>query len=358
MSHPVLFIPGPVEIDPELRQIMAMPAIGHRSQAAKDCVQRVCAGLKSLLRTTQHAYFETGPATALMEATIRNLVQQRVLHVTAGAFGERWAKISAACGREPHSITADWGTTVDAARLRATLKAADEPYEAVCITHSETSTGVLAPLAALAATVREHSPDTLVLVDVVTSLGGVEFRFDDWGIDAAFAGTQKCLALPPGLCVFGLSDRAIARSATIPGRGFLLDFAATPARFQKAETPATPCVPLMFALARQLERIADETLDARTARHLALRDRTIAWAEAAGFEPFVSDPDLRSPTVSALCADAERITALITAAKTAGFTISKGYGKIATETFRIGHMGDHDMARLERLLGALDSVPA
>jgi predicted phosphoserine aminotransferase len=353
MTHPVLFIPGPVEVDPELREIMAMPAIGHRSKAAKECFGRLAPRLRELFGTKQHAFFENAPATALMEATIRNLVRSRVLHVTSGAFGDRWAEISKACGRSPDTVSSPWGDSVTPTQLREALQQATEPYEVVCITHNETSTGMICDLRALCAVVAAVSPSSLICVDVVTSLGGAEFAFDDWGIDVAFAGTQKCLALPPGICLFALSQRAVDRAATVEGRGFLIDFAATPSRAAKNEPPATPCVPLLFALERQLDRIAAEGYANRFARHRTMRDRTIAWAERHGYAPFVRDPALRSPTVSALRADAATTEALIAAGKAGGFTISKGYGKIASETFRIGHMGDHDLPRLDRLLAAL-----
>ena len=358
MTHPVLFIPGPVEVEPELREIMAMPALGHRSQTTKDCIARVLPLLGEFFRTSQHAFFENVPATGLMEATIRNLVVRRVLHFGSGAFGERWAQISEQCGREPELVARPWGEAITPQVVADALDRARErnrePFEAVCFTHCETSTGVLSPLREIAAVVREKSPSTLILADVVTSVGGAELRFDDWGLDAAFAGTQKCLALPPGLCVFALSQRAIARSAQVPGRGFLLDFAATPARFQKLEPPATPCVPLVFALERQLQRIRDETLERRWARHAAVRERALQWAAREGYLPFAKSHP--SPTVSALCADAARIDALVAAGKRGGFTLGKGYGKIAKETFRIGHMGDHDLPRLDRLLAALSGV--
>ncbi len=351
-DHPILFIPGPVEVDRELREIMAMPLIGHRSAAVKERVIAVCDQLKAFYRTAQHAFFENTPATALMEAGIRNLVERRSLHLTCGAFSERWFKIAHECGREPVQAGVEWGQATTPDLLRRTLAAAGEPFEAVCMTHSETSTGVLNPIADLARVVREESPDTMILVDVVTSVGGAEVHFDDWGLDLAFAGTQKCLALPPGLATYAVSERAVHRASRLAGRGFLLDFAATPERFAKGETPATPCVPLLFALSRQLERIAAETLEARWARHLAMRDKTIAWGEAHGCPPFVA-PEYRSPTVTTLRAEGAVLDGIIDKAKAAGFSLGKGYGKLKSEMFRVGHMGDHTVERVERLLAAI-----
>ncbi|MGA0058938.1 MAG: pyridoxal-phosphate-dependent aminotransferase family protein [Planctomycetota bacterium] len=353
VPHPILFIPGPVEVDAELRAILAMPAIGHRQREAKDAFILACEGLKELYRTTQHAFFENAPATALMEAGLRNLVHRRSLHMTCGAFSERWAQIATACGREPVVVSRTWGDAISADDVAAALDAADEPFEAICLTHSETSTGVLNPIAELAAVVRARSPDTLILVDAVTSVGGAALEFDAWGLDLAFAGTQKCLALPPGLVTYALSERAIERAAHVAGRGFLLDFAATPARFAKGESPATPCVPLVFALNRQLERIRDEGIENRWARHIAMRDLTLAFGAAHGFPPFVTH-EHRSPTVTALGApDSIAIDGVIERARAAGFSLGRGYGKLKEGTFRIGHMGDHTLERIADLLDAI-----
>jgi aspartate aminotransferase-like enzyme len=353
--HPILFIPGPTEVEPELREIMAMPLVGHRSQRFTAEVKAVTGKLRGLFLTQGTALFENVPATALMEAAIRNLVRERVLHLTCGAFGERWAKISELCGRKPESLAVEWGRANTADALRKKLRTSP-PFEAVAITHSETSTAVLNPLAELAAAVREAAPQTLILVDAVTSLAGAELRFDEWGIDVAFAGTQKCLALPPGLTVWAVSERALRTAAGIPGRGFLLDFVAARDGLAKGETLATPCVPLVFALSRQLDRIAAEGLEARWRRHAELRARVLAWCARHEFEPFV-EPAFASPSVTAVNASGRSVADLLAAAKAAGFTLGNGYGKLKDRTFRIGHMGDHTVERLDALLAALGAVP-
>ena len=350
-AHPILFIPGPVEVDAELREVMAMPLVGHRSQGFLAEVQAILPKLRRLFRTGAHVLFENVPATGLMEASIRNLVDERVLHCTNGAFSERWAKISAACGRQADTLAVEWGQGITPDALRARLRGGPA-YEAVTITHCETSTGVLNPLRELAAVVREVQPDALVLADVVTSLAGAELEFDAWGIDCAFAGTQKCLALPPGLTVWALSERAMAKARTVAGRGFLLDFPRAAESLAKGETLATPCVPLVFALSRQLDRIERETLPARWQRHPALRDATLAWCSEHGFAPFVAD-GWRSPTVTTVDASGRSVKDLIARAKAAGFTLGNGYGKLKDRTFRIGHMGDHPLPRLQAFLAAL-----
>lgn len=352
--HPFLFIPGPVEVDAELRAIMAMPAIGHRSQAFLDVAIALGAQLRALFLTRGYALFENAPATALMEASIRNLARTRTLHLTNGAFSERWAKISESCGREAHSLAVEWGQAVEPQQLREHLRSGPA-YEVVTITHCETSTGVLSPLRELCQVVRETQPDALVVADVVTSLAGAELRVDDWGIDCAFAGTQKCLALPPGLVVYTVSERAMARAKTMPGRGWLLDFARAADGLAKGETVATPCVPLVYALAHQLARIARETLPVRWQRHETMRAQTQAWCERHGFELLVA-PGLRSPTVSTIKASGRVVKDLLAAAKAKGYTLGNGYGKLRDVTFRIGHMGDHTPERLAGLLAALASA--
>jgi aspartate aminotransferase-like enzyme len=287
-----------------------------------------------------------------MEASLRNLAPNRVLTLTCGAFSERWAQIGESCGRTVETLAVPWGRANDPDELRRKLRSS-KPFDAVTITHNETSTGVLNPLRELCAAVHDTAPDTLILVDAVTSLAGAEVRFDDWGLDCVFAGTQKCLALPPGLCVFALSERALARAGTAEGRGWLLDFARAQAGMSKGETVATPCVPLIFALSRQLDRIAAEGLPARWARHAAMRDEVTAWAARHGFTWYVAEPVYRSPTVSALNASGRDVQALADAARRARFVLDRGYGKLKGQTFRIGHMGDHDVARVRELLRSL-----
>lgn len=353
-DHPVLFLPGPTEVELELREIMAHPLVGHREAVFVAAVQDVCRHLRDLFLTTQPAAFETCPATALMEAGIRNFVPRggHSLHLVAGAFGERWQLIARSCGRRTTDLTVPLGHAHDPVALARTLRAA-APVDAVCITHNETATGVIEPLRELAAVVHEVAPSALILVDAVTSLAGAELRFDAWGLDFAFAGTQKCLALPPGLCVYAASARARARAQEMPERGFLLDLPQAIADTTAGKTIATPCVPLVWALLRQLQRIGAEGLTRRWARHDSLRDATLQWAKARGFAPFVIAEAARSPSVSCIDAAGGDVAALAKKAADAGFRIDQGYGSLKGKAFRIGHMGDHQLAGLQRLLAAL-----
>jgi aspartate aminotransferase-like enzyme len=352
-DHPILFLPGPTEVEAELRAVMATPLVGHRSAGFVAEVKAVCQKLKDVYRTRAHAVFETCPATALMEATIRNLVPRggRTLHLVCGAFSERWLKIAKDCGRRPEALTVPWGQAHDPATLRKTLQAGR--FDAVAITHNETSTGVLEPLHELAAVVRETAKDTLVMADVVTALAGAPLHFDEFGLDAAFAGTQKCLALPPGLCTYALSDRALQRAATVEERGYLLDFVRAVPDTEAGKTLATPCVPLVSALHRQLDRVLKEGLEARWARHAAMREATMAWAAQHEIAPYVASAASRSPTVSCLWASGRDVDGMAKRATAAGYKIDQGYGDLKGKTFRIGHMGDHPVERVRACLATL-----
>ena len=357
-DHELLWIPGPTEVVPEIRAELARPAIGHRSQACKDLIVRCLDKLGPLFGTSQHRLFESCPATALWEAAIRNLVQTRSLHVHCGAFSERWAKVARACGREADELSVPWGQANRPEALRKKLEQAapDGGYDAVCLIHNETSTGVCNPLRELTAVVHEF-PDTLVLVDAVTSLSGMPLDFDELGLDLAFASSQKCLALPGGFTVYALSERALARAATMPGRGWLLDFVRAQEGLSKGASVATPSIPHLYALDAQLDRIASEGLSARYARHAQMGRRTRAWAAGHGLEMF-AESGFESNTTSCVAAGDIDVAELVLRLRARGKFVSNGYGKLKGKTFRIGHMGDHQPEELERLLQDMDEILA
>jgi predicted phosphoserine aminotransferase len=350
MSHRTLFIPGPTEVRPEILAACAKPMIGHRGTECKALVTRLRDRLRPVFGASGPVLFETCPATALMEASIRNLVHKRALVLTCGAFSERWHEIALACGKEADALPVEWGRMNRPEDLAEVLKSGR--YDAVTITHNETSTGVLNPLPELAAVARRH--DCLVLVDAVSSLAGVPLDFDANGLDFCFAGTQKCLALPPGLTVFALSTRAVEKASRNAGRGWMFDFVRAVKSFEKGETLATPALSLMYALDLQLDAIDAEGLPARFARHRGMAERTWAWAKERGLEMF-PEAGARSPTVSTIKLGALNGETLGAKAKAAGFVLGGGYGKIKETTFRIGHLGDHTLRTLDALLAALDA---
>jgi predicted phosphoserine aminotransferase len=354
------FLPGPTEVRPEVLDSMVRPVIGHRGPAMEALMERVQPRLRQLFRTARPVYVSTSSATGLMESAIRNCAPQRVLSLVCGAFSERFYKIAVACGREADRLDVEFGGSNEPGQAIDALSGG--AYDAITIVHSETSTGVLNPISEIAAAVREASPGTLVLVDCVTSLAAVPVEVDDWGLDFALTGSQKGMALPPGLAFGVASQRAYERSLETPGRGLYFSFEAFEGAVSRNQTANTPAASLLYALDVQLERIEAEGLEARWARHRAMAERTWAWVDEMRES---RDLDLRvlategrrSPSVTCVAVP-EGLSGVEITRRMAerGYTIASGYGKLKESTFRIGHMGDHTIEELDALLEELASV--
>src|SRR5712692_9794584 len=213
------FVPGPTWVRPEILREMTRPMIGHRSAEFKELFKTIVADLKPLFATTQDTFVATCSGTGHMQASLANCVPRRVLVTTCGAFSERWASIAESLGLEVDRLDAAWGSAIEPAALADHLASRRAQYDAVTLTHNETSTGVTNDVAALARIMREESPDTLILVDAVSSLAGIPVNFDEWGLDVCFASVQKGIALPPGITVVALSKQALARAEKAPYRG-------------------------------------------------------------------------------------------------------------------------------------------
>ena len=348
------FLPGPAYVPADAREAMRAEMVAHRSPHFRDLYATLTRRLAAVLRTRGDAYLATGSSTLVMESAIVSLVGREVLCLTNGAFSERWHAICHAVGRSPDLLSVPWGEAVDPDLVRRAL--GRKRYEAVTVVHSETSTGVLNPLAGIARAVREAS-DALVLVDTVSSLGGAPVEFDAWGLDLALAGTQKALAAPPGLTVFTFSERAGERAAAVAHRGFYTDLLRYRDHHRAGGTPTTPAIPVVYALARQLERIEGEGLEARWERHRRTAAATAGWAARRGLASAVADPAHRSPTVSCLRPPAGvEAPRLVRGAAEQGFTVAGGYGDWKPSTFRIGHMGEVRPSDLVPLFAALDTV--
>ena len=349
------FLPGPTEVRPEVLDAMRKPVIGHRGPAMRELLAGIDPDLRALFGTERPVYVSTSSATGLMEAAITGLCGRRVLALVCGAFGDRFRAIAERCGRPVDAIRVEPGQPSTPEALREALRARPGRWDLVTVVHSETSTGVLSPVADLAAVVREHD-DLLLAVDGVTSVGGVEIRFDDWGADFLLTGSQKALALPPGLALGVASERALERAARVPAASFYFDLLAFERRAREHQTTNTPAVSLFYALERQLGRIRAEGLAGRFDRHRAMAKRCEAWVDGlratldSGFG-ILAREGYRSPTVTAVTLPPTlRAGDLVRALDERGFTIATGYGDLKQRCIRIGHMGDHTVAELEALL--------
>ena len=353
--HKKLFIPGPVEVAPEILQAMAMPMVGHRMPEYAVVHKRVKENLKRLLFTESRVFLATSSAFGVMEGAVRNLVAKRCANFCNGAFSDKWHDVTRRCGKEADAVKVAWGQPITPELVEQTLSGGR--YDAITLIHNETSTGVMSPLPEIAEVLRRY-PDVVSIIDTVSSMSALKIPVDELGIDCCIFGVQKALALPPGLAVFTASTRALERAKGVEGRGYYFDFLEFAAADEKDNTPSTPCISQIYALDRQLERIFAEGLESRWARHKALAERVRSWVVARGYGFFPDEP-YRSLTLT--CGRNTKGTDLSALKKklgAAGFAFDDGYGKIKGETFRIAHMGDMQMADIEEYLGAIDRVLA
>lgn len=356
MTEPIrFFLPGPSYVTEEIRQAMTGPMIGHRSAGFKEIYGRIAAALPQVLRTRGDGMFATGSSTLLMEAAVASCVENDVLHLVNGDFSKRWLQISKSLGKSADAIEVPLGEAVAPEVVRTALRR--KRYEAVALVHNETSTGVISPLAEVAEVVRAES-DALILVDTVSSLGGAPVETDAWGLDVVLAGTQKALAVPPGLVVFTLSERAGERAAKVSRRGYYTDLLRYRDKHRESGTITTPALSLVYALDLQLQRVLAEGMEARWQRHRDLAARTAAWAAERGYR-YAPKEGVRSPTVSCLRPpDGLAAPDVVKKLAQRGFVVGGGYGEWKPTTFRIGHMGEVRLSDLDGLLAVIDEVAA
>ncbi|MBI5029451.1 MAG: alanine--glyoxylate aminotransferase family protein [Chloroflexi bacterium] len=351
--HKKLFIPGPVEVNAEVLQKFSTPMIGHRTQEYFDLHARVRHQLQQLLFTHDKVFLSTSSGTGVMEGCVRNCVSEHVLNLVCGEFGERWHEIAKLNGKSADALRVDLGKAIRPELVRNALSS--KRYDAVTLTHNETSTGVMNPLAEIGAVMKEF-PDIIFMVDAVSSMGGAKILVDEWGIDVCLASTQKGFGLPPGFAVFSVSDKALRKAAMVPNRGYYFDFLTFNEYDAKNQTPTTPSLPHIFALDYQLNRWLAEGLERRFARHQQMARVCRQWAIDCGFALF-AEPGYESVTLTTVKNTRNiRVGALNTELGKRGYMISAGYGKLKDQTFRIAHTGDITQDDLKELLGVIDAL--
>jgi aspartate aminotransferase-like enzyme len=352
MSHKRLFIPGPTEVRIENLAALARPQIGHRTEEFQTLYAGVVSKLQRLLETRGRVFLFTCSSSGLWEAAIRNCVRRRVLCCTQGAFSERWLEVARANGKEADPLPVDWGRAIRPEMVEQALARGD--YDAVAVVHNETSTGVMNPLEEIAAVVRAR-PDVLLLVDAVSSMAGAPTPVDAWGLDVCLAGLQKAFALPAGLTVASVSERALERARGVPHRGYYFDFLEMLKYDERRMTPATPAIPQVQALDAQLDHILAEGAGERHARHARLAGIVQRWTRRH-FALFAEEGH-ESPTLT--CVANTRGIAVSDLNRELGrqkAQISNGYGKLKEKTFRIAHMGDTQPWELRGLLATIDDI--
>lgn len=355
MAH--MFVPGPVDVAPEVLKAMAQPLLPHRSKEYEAIHRSAAEKAQKVFMTQYRVFIGTHTGSGMQETGIRNLVEKDVLCCVNGAFSKRWYDVSVSNGKTADRIDFEWGTAVTPDALREALK--KKHYEGVTIVHNETSTGVENPLKDLCAVVREVSPETFIMVDAVSSLGGTKIEMDAWDVDFLLTSSQKCLALPPGLALAGVNDRCLQKAEMVHNRGWYFDLLLMEKHRIKNSTAMTPAVCMVYALDFQMDRILAEGLEARFTRHASMSQRVYDWAEEHGMTPF-ADASCRSKTVATINndrgLDIPELNKFLM--EKYQMRISNGYGDLKNKTFRIATMGETSMKDVDALLSAMDEFMA
>jgi aspartate aminotransferase-like enzyme len=351
-----LFIPGPIAVSEKTLAAMAQPMIGHRSTDFVALYKSIQPQLQALFGTKDAVYISTSSAWGVMEGSIRNVVKAKVLNCMNGAFSDKWNDVALRCGKQATALKFEWGQPVDPVAVRAEL--AKGGYDAITIIHNETSCGCMSDLAAIMAVVRQF-PEVISIIDVVSSFSAMEIPKDALGIDIMITGSQKALALPPGLSLVSVSKRALERASDVPERGYYFDLIEFQKNHENGMTPSTPIIPIIYALKSKLEDIRAEGVEARYARHARLNATVREWGLKQGFKLFPRE-GYGSVTLNCFANNLGYDLAALnkTLKSKHQLVIDGGYGKLKGKTFRISNMGDETDATISVLVKALDSALA
>ena len=350
--------PGPTRVPDRVLAAGAQPVMHHRTPEFSEALGAVIEMLHPLFGTTGNILPVHTTGRGGMEAAICNLFSpgDEVIACCNGKFGNMWAGFAESYGLTVHRVARDWSQGVDPEQVEQAL--ADHPNsKAVTVVHSDTSTGVLNPVEAVAAIAQ--SKGALILVDSISAVGGVPFRFDDWGVDVAVTGSQKCLMSSPGLAFVAMGPRAWAatETASLPANywnfGAIRETLAGP----RPETPGTTPVHLILQLREALNMIHEEGVQAVFARHEAMARMTTDLMEALGLELQCPDLPRYSPTLTAIQApESVTASAIRDGLRERGILVAAGLGPFEGRSFRIGHMGDIRPYDIEQTLAALTDV--
>lgn len=351
-----LFIPGPVDVEESVLEKMSTQQIGHRTKAATELQKSMTEKLQKVFYTDNVIVTSTSSGSGLMEGAIRSFTKKKVAVFSIGSFGDRWYKMAKANGVPAEIFKAEAGQPTKVEEIDEVLATGE--YDTITITHNETSTGVMNDVKAIGDLLKEKYPDVLLLVDTVSSMGGVKIEVDAWGIDCCITSTQKCLGLPAGISFASISERAYERAKTVENRGLYFDMVSLYDFVQDKpfQYPSTPSLAHMFATDYQLDRILEEGLENRFARHLEMAKIVREWAKE-NFDLLVKDEKYMSQTLTTIV-NTKGISVGDLNKKLAQFdmAISNGYGDLKEKTFRISHMADYQPEDIKELLGHIDDV--
>jgi aspartate aminotransferase-like enzyme len=352
-----LRIPGPTPCPPEVLAAMGRQMINHRGSEFQQVMTDVTAKLKKLFLTQNDLYILTGSGTGGLEAAVVNTLSpsDKVLAISIGVFGDRFATIAKTFGADVTHIKTEWGKAADIKAIKAALDK-DPAIKAVLVTHNETSTGVTNNLKAITETVKPY--DKLFIVDAISSLGSIEFPVDDWGVDVVVTGSQKSWMVPPGLAMVSISQKAWQANAAAKMPRFYWDFAKAKKYLEKGgQTPWTPAVSVVLALNVALDMMLKEGLDNIIARHTKLGNMTRNGIKALGLKLF-ADEAYASNTVTAILGteglDAKKLNKIMR--EEYDIVLSGGQMELEGKIFRIGHLGWVTERDIQAVLEALETA--
>ncbi len=355
--EPNLRIPGPTALPPTVREAGARQMINHRGPEFAAMLARITEGMKPYFGTTGDVAVLSCAGTGGLEAAVVNTLspRDRVLGVSIGSFGDRFAKIASVYGADVVKLDVAWGQAADPVAVREAIER-QGPFRAALLTHNETSTGVMNPIPELAAAIREVNADTLILVDSVSALGAVPFAMDEWGIDLVVTGSQKAWMAAPGLAMVAASDRGWAAMETARMPRFYLDLRRHRDSHAEGQTPWTPALAVLYQVDEGLRLMQAEGADGVFARHEACAAAARAGLAALGFELF-ADPRFASRTVTCVRipegVDWKSVNAGV---RRRGVVLAGGQGKLTGKVFRLGHLGSVTVEEILGAIGALESV--
>lgn len=352
--HKKLFIPGPVEVKVDVLEKMATPMIGHRSKEASELQRSISNKVRKLFYTEEEILLSTTSGSGLMEGAIRSCTCKRAAVFSIGAFGKRWYEMAVNNNVPADLYEVDWGNALDANVVDKIL--ATGKYDLVCITHNETSTGVMNPVEELAEVIKKY-PEIIWCLDTVSSMAGTKIEVDKLGVDICITSSQKAIGLPPGIAICSFSKKAVEKAKNVPFRGYYLDLLSLYDYIQKKDYqyPSTPSLPHMFALDYQLDKILEEGLENRFNRHLEMAQYVRTWASDY-FEIFADKRYLSNTLTNIKNTRNINISELNNELGKRGFQISNGYGKLKEKTFRIAHMADCNMNDIKELLYNINEI--
>lgn len=351
-----LFIPGPIAVSEKTLRAMAQPMIGHRSTDFVALYQSLQPDLQALMYTKDPVYLSTSSAWGVMEGSLRNVVQKKVLNCMNGAFSDKWNDVALRDDKQAGALKFEWGQPVDPDAVRRELGTGQ--YDAITIIHNETSCGCMSDIEAVMKVVREF-PEVISIIDTVSSFSAMPIKKDELGIDVLVTGSQKALAMPPGISLLSVSKRALDRAAKMPGRGYYFDFVEFQKNHEAGMTPSTPVIPLIYALKSKLEDIMAEGVENRYARHARLNKMVRDHLFAKGFKLFPKE-GFGSITLNCFANNLNYdIAALNKTLKSKHkLVIDGGYGKLKGKTFRISNMGDETDETMASMLKSFDAALA